>query len=274
MHERWDLRFSKIEYLERGPADEPQRFLYSTRIGFGLAIRGTGETMGERALLSGESTSALGFASADAKSLIREGSGYWRYIPGENGIRFLTWYDYRVRFGWAGRMVDRFLFRPLIGWATAWSFDRLRLWAEGRQGPEVSGSLFAIYAIARVTVAFVWIWHGLVPKLVMRHVDEQEMLAQAGLPIAALPWIGIAEVLFGVAILAAWRRTSLLLLSAVGMLVALVTVALRSPAYLGGAFNPVSLNLAVTALSCIAWASASQSPSAEHCLRSSPDSAV
>jgi hypothetical protein len=63
-------------------------------------------------------------------SLIREGSGYWKYIPTEHGIRFVTWYDYRTRFGTAGAVFDRLVFRPLMGWATAWSFDRLRLWLE------------------------------------------------------------------------------------------------------------------------------------------------
>jgi hypothetical protein len=41
LHERWDLRFSEIYYLPRRD-DEPQRFRYETRIGFGLRIRGEG----------------------------------------------------------------------------------------------------------------------------------------------------------------------------------------------------------------------------------------
>jgi hypothetical protein len=52
-------------------------------------------------------------------SLIREGSGYWKYVPVPDGVRFLTWYDYEVRFGRLGRAVDAAAFRPLIGWATA-----------------------------------------------------------------------------------------------------------------------------------------------------------
>ena len=42
LHKEWDLRFSDITYLHRLP-DEPQRFLYETRIGFGLKVSGTGE---------------------------------------------------------------------------------------------------------------------------------------------------------------------------------------------------------------------------------------
>nr|CAE11238.1 YndG protein [Bacillus velezensis FZB42] len=46
LHKEWDLRFSDITYLHRLP-DEPQRFLYETRIGFGLKVSGTGESIGD-----------------------------------------------------------------------------------------------------------------------------------------------------------------------------------------------------------------------------------
>jgi hypothetical protein len=34
-------------------------------------------------------------------------------------IRFFTWYDYEIRFGIFGKLIDRWVFRPLLGWATA-----------------------------------------------------------------------------------------------------------------------------------------------------------
>jgi hypothetical protein len=74
LHERWDLRFSRIDYLPRQP-DEPQRFLYSTRIGAGIRIDGEGESTGEHDGASGQRTSALKFWSKDPKSLIEVGSG-------------------------------------------------------------------------------------------------------------------------------------------------------------------------------------------------------
>ena len=146
LHERWDLRFSQIDYLPRLPG-EPQKFLYSTRIGAGLRISGEGESTGERDDLSGQRTSALKFWSKDPKSLIEVGSGYWQYTPNENGIRFLTSYDYRTRFGLVGKIADTLVFRPLIGWATAWSFDRLRLWIEQGVSPEVSRDRALIYGL-------------------------------------------------------------------------------------------------------------------------------
>jgi hypothetical protein len=44
-------------------------------------------------------------------------------------VRFLTGYDYTPGWGRLGPLAD-LAFRPLFGWLTAWSFDRLRLWLE------------------------------------------------------------------------------------------------------------------------------------------------
>jgi len=96
LHRRWDLRFTEIQYLPRPDVSRPQRFQYSTRIGFGLKVSGEGEAVGSHDE-KGLRTSALRFWSDDPKSLIREGSGYWQYIPADGGVQFLTWYDYSTR---------------------------------------------------------------------------------------------------------------------------------------------------------------------------------
>ena len=129
-HERWDARFSRIE-----PQGTEGRFRYATRVLPGLTIAGTGVSVGQRRGSDGSGTSALRFACPHPLSLIRSGSGYWRYLATESGVRFLTGYDYVPGWGRGGRVVDR-AFRPLFGWATAWSFDRLRLWLERGVPPE------------------------------------------------------------------------------------------------------------------------------------------
>ncbi|WP_314174800.1 hypothetical protein [Streptomyces winkii] len=134
-HQRWDLRFGEIDYLPCAPG-EPQRFRYATRLLPLLTIGGTGVSAGERHRPDGSRVSALRFSSSHPLSLIAAGSGYWRYVPDGDGLRFLTGYDYRPRWGRFGRAADRFVFRPLMGWATAWSFDRLRLWCERGISPE------------------------------------------------------------------------------------------------------------------------------------------
>jgi hypothetical protein len=275
LHERWDLRFTDIAYLPRS-GDEPQRFRYETRIGFGLRIRGEGESTGTRDGAAGERTSALRFWSDDRKSLIREGSGYWRYIPTSNGVRFLTWYDYRTRFGATGWLIDLLLFRPLMGWATAWSFDRLRLWTEKGIDPALSMQRSVAHAVARIALSFIFVYQGIVPKLLASHASELEMLANGGLSAAharfTLMAVGVAEVVLGMILLLAWHRRWPLAIVLLLMAATLLGVAATSPGVLTGAFNPVVLNVAVAALAVVAWLTMADLPSATRCLRVRPDS--
>lgn len=268
LHQRWDLRFTTITYLPRESAEDPQRFLYTTRIGAGLAINGTGESVATRNGDGGMRTSSLRFWSEETLSLIREGSGYWKYLPGAGAlpVTFLTWYDYRTRFGKAGRVMD-LAFRPMLGWATAWSFDRLRLWVEEGCPPELVRTMTLIYTLARLTIVFVFLWHGLVPKLLFHSADELRMLRGTGLTGSALPWIGGGEVAMAFLGLAAWRWRGYLVLAAAAMVLALVSVALRSPEYVKAAFNPVTLNGCMLALCGVAWWAWRYSAFAGRCMR-------
>lgn len=130
LHPRWDLRFSRIE-PEDAVQGEAQRFAYERALP-GHVIRGTGISIGEKRRPDGTRTSALRFTTRDRLSPLRDGRGFWRYAPTDDGVRFVTGYDYRPGYG---RLLD-LLVRPLVGWMTAWSFDRLRLWAETGAEPE------------------------------------------------------------------------------------------------------------------------------------------
>lgn len=130
-HGRWDLRFSEI--VPAGRTDDgAARFTYTRRVPF-HTVHGSGVSIGERSRPDGSRTSALRFATADRLSPIRAGRGFWRYVPtGEGTTAFLTGYDYMP--GW-GALPD-LIVRPVLGWATAWSFDRLRIWIERGEAPE------------------------------------------------------------------------------------------------------------------------------------------
>jgi hypothetical protein len=270
-HERWDLRFTEIDYLPRPDEAKPQRFRYATRLGFGLRIEGEGETVGNHVGAGGQRTSALRFWSDDPKSLIREGSGYWQYIPTDGGVRFITAYDYKVRFGALGRVFDALVFRPLIGWATAWSFDCLRLWIERGIDPASARRSSLVHSIARGVVAAVWRYHAAVPKLLARDADERAKLRDGGIPPRAVApvvaLIGAGEVGFGALILLSWRARWPFLASAALLALATLGVAKKSPRYLVAAFNPVSLNLLVAALSVVGVLTFDDRPSATNCLR-------
>jgi len=293
LHQRWDLRFTQIEYLPR-QGNEPHRFLYRTRVGFGLRIDGQGESVGERDGEGGARTSSLKFWSKDSKSLIKTGSGYWKYVPvevvstgvtpnveptGMNAgrlytIRFFTCYDYETRFGVLGNLADACLFRPLLGWATAWSFDRLRLWIEKDISPEVSRDRALIYALSRGTVAFIWFYHGLVPKLLYHDRIELDLLSRIGTQAASLraaaTIAGWGEVLFALLLMLLWRRRWPLWLTLALMLTGIPIVAATSPSYLTAAFNPLTLNLGIAVLALIAIISGRDLPTAARCRREPP----
>lgn len=131
LHPRWDLRFSAINptaELDGGG----YRFRYERRLPLHTIV-GTGTSLGEKTRPDGSRTSALRFTTADRLSPLGDGRGYWRYLPTERGVTFLTGYDYAP--GW-GQLLDVVILRRVIGWMTAWSFDRLRIWAETGVEPE------------------------------------------------------------------------------------------------------------------------------------------
>jgi uncharacterized membrane protein YphA (DoxX/SURF4 family) len=269
LHQRWDLRFTQIDYLPR-QGEEPQGFLYGTRIGFGLRIDGRGESVGERDG-DGARTSSLKFWSEDPKSLIKTGSGYWKYVPSKNAIRFFTWYDYETRFGVFGKLVDRCVFRPLLGWATAWSFDRLRLWIEKEVSPEASRDRAIVYALARGTTAFIWFYHGLVPKLLYHDKAELDLLSRIGTTphnlSEAVTLAGVVEISFAFLLVVLWQQKWPLWLTLFLMLIGIPIVAVSAPEYLIGAFNPVTLNISLAVLALIAIIAGHDLPSAARCRR-------
>jgi hypothetical protein len=172
-HQRWDLRFSEIEYLPKAPSDKIQRFRYVTKLGLGLSVAGWGETVLRPNCL----TSALRFGSDDFKSLIRQGAGCWIYKPNLHGIHFSTIYDYQVRYGWWGRSFDRLIFRPGISWATRWSFDRLRLWIERGLNPKTTLRLWLLKMLLCLIALFLCLYSIL---LQIQHLGSSIELLGAG----------------------------------------------------------------------------------------------
>jgi hypothetical protein len=136
-HVRWDGRFTAIRptRVRDGGAQE---FDYELDMRL-HTIRGTGVSLGEKRGRAGERTSALIFDTEDRLSPLGRGRGYWRYIPTDEGVRFLTGYDYAPGWGPIGRLLDPLVTRRFVWWLTAWSFDRLRLWAEDGIAPERTG---------------------------------------------------------------------------------------------------------------------------------------
>lgn len=274
-HARWDVRFGSIEHQPQ-EGDGPQRFTYATSVAPGITIAGTGESLGDRDRPDGTRWSGLKFWADDRRSIIAAGAGYWRYVPTTDGVRFITRFDYRPRWGRFGEGVDRYLVRPVFGRATAWSFDRLRLWLERGITPERSRDQAIAHGAAVAGLAGVWLYQGIVPKL--WRVDDGEVALwrtavglDHGAARAAVRTAGALEVAVGLAVATRSRARWPFVLTAVGMPVLTTAAWHADRRLLSRAFNPVTLNGAMVALAVVALASRRDLPSAGTPLRLAPD---
>ena len=269
IHQQWDLRFTEIEYLPKNDPTDPQKFLYSTKVGFGIKVDGIGESVATKTKDNGESTSVLKFSSDSKISLIKNGSGYWKYVPEADGIKFFTGYDYETRWGLFGKLIDKFIFRPLMIWATAWSFDCLKNWIEKGLHPKQALNAQISVLLVNLTLGIIWIYQGLIPKILFTDTGEIEILRQSGLfngnEENLLTIIGITEIAFGVALIFIHRKV-LQYLNILGLCFLTVGAIFSDLMIFTLPFNPFSLNISMIALSLIAILNFSDLPKASNCI--------
>jgi hypothetical protein len=112
-----------------------------------------------------------------------------------------------------------------------------------------------VHWLARGSLAFMFAYHGLVPKLIVLSPGERMLLQAHGLERAA--WLsqaaGVAELMLAALLLLVPRLIWPLPLAAFILFGLLVDVAVMQPSMLIDAFNPVTLNVAGLALCAIAW---------------------
>ncbi|MET3698504.1 DoxX-like protein [Bacillus oleivorans] len=271
LHEQWDLRFSSITYLPKEKESDPQSFLYKTNIGFGLAIEGWGKSVGSIEAEDGSRTSSLHFGTDQPISLIQEGRGYWKYQPEQDSITFLTRYTYDVNFGMLGKVVDYF-FRPIMGWATALSFDVLKRWLEKGESPFSQYIRFFSHWLIVYLFVLIWTYHGLIPKLMYMHPNEISMVTnlvplsfEQGRTVVLIA--GIAEIIFAQAWV--WYRNKRRLFGLQIILFPFLTLSaiLADFAYLVNPFNPLTFNISLFILSVIGFLISNDIPTAKSCKR-------
>lgn len=116
-------------------------------------------------------------------------------------------------------------------------------------------SLVRINWIARGGLAFMFAYHGLVPKLLWLSQGERAMIQAHGIEQVQMfaTLAGIGEIALAVWILLSPRSAWPIAVAATALAGLLLDVAVFSPAMLREAFNPVSLNVAGLALCAVAW---------------------
>ncbi|MBJ9952403.1 MULTISPECIES: DoxX-like family protein [unclassified Acinetobacter] len=107
-----------------------------------------------------------------------------------------------------------------------------------------------------ITLAVLWIYQGLVPKLIFKVIEEQQFWQFTGIQFLSIPRLielsGIGEIIFGVLFLIFRQSKMLHYLNIVAMLFFIVVVAVVYPHYFVQGFNPFIMNTAMAALSIVA----------------------
>ena len=112
-----------------------------------------------------------------------------------------------------------------------------------------------VLLLCRAALAFSWVYQGAVPKIVCQSRGETDLLSHI-VPVyqwacLAVTWIGAAEILFGLFLLASmWIWVFWVNVAALTGL--LVFVVLFEPGMFTLPFNPLTLNISLIALSVIA----------------------
>jgi len=108
----------------------------------------------------------------------------------------------------------------------------------------------------QITLAALWIYQGLIPKILFQSAAEIAIWQSMGLELhlakMGVTLSGIIEMMFGCSFLL-WQRAVVIhqlnILSLSGLL---VLIMVTNPLQLTTAFNPVVMNIAMTALSILA----------------------
>lgn len=107
-----------------------------------------------------------------------------------------------------------------------------------------------------ITLAVLWIYQGLVPKVIFKGIEEQQFWQFTGIQFLSIPRLielsGIGEIIFGVLFLIFRQSKMLHYLNIVAMLFFIVVVAIVYPHYFVQGFNPFIMNTAMAALSIVA----------------------
>ena len=116
-------------------------------------------------------------------------------------------------------------------------------------------SLKKIHNLCRYTLAFVFFYHGLFPKLVVLSPIEVKMITTHNIDIPThllSTGAGVMEILLAFIIVFYKKSTAPLYIAGIVLIALLVDISIMMPQLLIEAFNPVSTNIASLALCYIA----------------------
>lgn len=107
-----------------------------------------------------------------------------------------------------------------------------------------------------VTLAVLWVYQGLVPKIIYHTVEEQRFWQYLGIDELSMLFLikisGYIEIMFGLLFLIFRQSKILHVFNILGLIALTIVVAVIYPLYFTSSFNPFVMNLAMIGLSIVA----------------------
>ena len=118
-------------------------------------------------------------------------------------------------------------------------------------------TLVRVKTAARLSLGFVWLWEGLVPKVLHPSALQIEMVRRsgwwAGSPEETLYWLGIAMIPAGLAIMSGIRERLAVLVATLSVLVLMVLVVGTNPAALHDPFGGLAKDACLFVCAALVW---------------------
>jgi peptidoglycan/LPS O-acetylase OafA/YrhL len=122
--------------------------------------------------------------------------------------------------------------------------------------------------ICRLSLGAVWLYEGLVPKLLFVRPDEVELVRRSGIyfgtPELFLQLLGVAQAAFAIWLLIGWAERLAVALATLGMWILIVLVAMANPSMLTDPYGALIKDLCLTACAYTVWSLSPLRPRQEH----------
>ena len=117
--------------------------------------------------------------------------------------------------------------------------------------------LRTIKVISRVALGLVWLYEGLVPKLLFLRADELELVRKSGVfwrtPEWTLQVLGIAQIAFGLWLIIGWAERFAVATATIWMFVLILLVAGCNPSMLTDPYGALVKDLCLIACATTVW---------------------
>ena len=115
----------------------------------------------------------------------------------------------------------------------------------------------AVRIICRVALGLVWLYEGLVPKLLFVRQDQIDLVERSGLyfgtPEFFLQLLGVAQVICGLWLLAGFAERLAVFVATAGMVILIVLVARANPSMLTDPYGALIKDLGLIACAFAVW---------------------